>query len=332
MAATESLLTNNAAGTLASGITNVATTVTLDAGQGALFPNPGGGQYFFCTITDGGANIEIVKCTTRATDVLTVVRGQDGTTGLAFSTGAIVELRPVAQMLREKLAVDNGTATNLTISSMVADLAIADGGTGQSTATAAFDALAPTTTQGDIIYHDGTDNVRLAAGTAGQVLETGGAGANPAWANAINVAPLTSDLTTASTAFVDATGCSFTGAANTTYLVELYGTFQSSATTTGIGVGLKIPSGAITGAAFVHLGANTLAHVQQRADDAILGNSTTVATANQNNPVMGWWLVRVEATGGTVQLRWRSETAANTTLKAPAAGQAGTYLTWRKIA
>ncbi len=61
------------------------------------------------------------------------------------------------------------------------DVAIADGGTGQSTATAGFDALAPTTTQGDIIYHNGTDNVRLATGTNGQVLTSGGAGANPSW-------------------------------------------------------------------------------------------------------------------------------------------------------
>lgn len=58
---------------------------------------------------------------------------------------------------------------------------ITEGGTGQTTATAAFDALAPTTTQGDVIYHNGTDNVRLAVGTSGQALVTGGAGANPAW-------------------------------------------------------------------------------------------------------------------------------------------------------
>jgi hypothetical protein len=48
---------------------------------------------------------------------------------------------------------------------------IANGGTGQTTAVAAFDALAPTTTKGDLILHDGTDNVRLAVGgTNGHVL------------------------------------------------------------------------------------------------------------------------------------------------------------------
>ena len=37
------------------------------------------------------------------------------------------------------------------------------------------------TTQGDIVYRDGSGLQRLGAGTAGQVLQTGGAGANPSW-------------------------------------------------------------------------------------------------------------------------------------------------------
>jgi len=37
------------------------------------------------------------------------------------------------------------------------------------------------TTQGDILYRDGSGLQRLAAGTSGQVLKTGGSGANPSW-------------------------------------------------------------------------------------------------------------------------------------------------------
>jgi hypothetical protein len=37
------------------------------------------------------------------------------------------------------------------------------------------------TTQGDILYRDGSGLQRLAAGTSGQVLQTGGTGANPSW-------------------------------------------------------------------------------------------------------------------------------------------------------
>jgi hypothetical protein len=50
-------------------------------------------------------------------------------------------------------------------------LPIAGGGTGQTTAVAAFDALAPTTTKGDLIAHNGTDNIRVPVGaTNGHVL------------------------------------------------------------------------------------------------------------------------------------------------------------------
>lgn len=44
-------------------------------------------------------------------------------------------------------------------------LPIANGGTGQTTQTAAYDALSPNTTKGDIAVHNGTDNVRLPVGT-----------------------------------------------------------------------------------------------------------------------------------------------------------------------
>ena len=37
------------------------------------------------------------------------------------------------------------------------------------------------TTQGDILYRDGSGLQRLGAGTSGQALLTGGTGANPSW-------------------------------------------------------------------------------------------------------------------------------------------------------
>lgn len=51
-------------------------------------------------------------------------------------------------------------------------LALARGGTGQSAAsnTALFNAIAPITTKGDVIVHNGTNSVRLAVGTDGHVL------------------------------------------------------------------------------------------------------------------------------------------------------------------
>jgi hypothetical protein len=51
--------------------------------------------------------------------------------------------------------------------------------------------------QGDILYYNGTDYARLAAGTAGSVLQTGGAGANPSWVNSASSSQtlLNKDLT-----------------------------------------------------------------------------------------------------------------------------------------
>jgi hypothetical protein len=49
-------------------------------------------------------------------------------------------------------------------------LPIANGGTGQTTQTAAFDALSPTTTKGDTLVYSGTHNVRLPVGGDNKVI------------------------------------------------------------------------------------------------------------------------------------------------------------------
>ena len=87
---------NNAATTLASGITNSATSLTVASGTGTLFPTLTGSQYFYCTLQGAsGTPTEIIKVTAVATDTFTIVRAQDGTTASAFSTGDKVELRLV---------------------------------------------------------------------------------------------------------------------------------------------------------------------------------------------------------------------------------------------
>jgi len=87
------LFTNNAATTLASGITNIATSLTVATGDGAEFPTLAGSQYFYCTIANNAGAVEIIKVTARSTDTFTIVRGQDGTSGTAWSAGDKVELR-----------------------------------------------------------------------------------------------------------------------------------------------------------------------------------------------------------------------------------------------
>jgi len=86
-----------------------------------------------------------------------------------------------------------GTASNVT-----GTVAIANGGTGQTTAVNAFDALSPTTTKGDLIVSNGTDNVRLAVGADTFALVADSTAATGVkWAAAGAALTITNDTTTA---------------------------------------------------------------------------------------------------------------------------------------
>ena len=62
-------------------------------------------------------------------------------------------------------------------------LPLANGGTGQTTRTAAVNALLPDATAGDILCYDGTKWNRLASGTSGQFLQSQGSGVAPVYSN-----------------------------------------------------------------------------------------------------------------------------------------------------
>jgi len=67
-------------------------------------------------------------------------------------------------------------------SSLTDPVPIANGGTGQTTQTAGFDALSPNTTKGDVAVHNGADNVRQAVGTDGRFLKANsGTGTGVEW-------------------------------------------------------------------------------------------------------------------------------------------------------
>ena len=91
------LFTNNASTSLASGIASGATSLTVSSGDGSKFPSPSGGDFFRLTLfKKSTGEIEICKCTSRSSDVLTISRAQESTTALDFNAGDIVELRPTA--------------------------------------------------------------------------------------------------------------------------------------------------------------------------------------------------------------------------------------------
>ena len=117
-------VTNNAFGTLSTGINSSVTTIALDTGQGAKFPTLTGSDFFFATIIDTSNNLEIVKVTARSNDSMTVVRGHDNSTARSFSVGDRFELRPVAALFESIIdaagdvtLTGTETLTNKTITS-----------------------------------------------------------------------------------------------------------------------------------------------------------------------------------------------------------------------
>jgi len=201
------LVKNNAYSTLASTITDSATSISLAAGTGSRFPVISGGDYFYATLIDTSNNLEVVKVTARSTDTLTIVRAQDGTTARAYSSGSRIELRITAALIediRDGITPGDGTVTAAKLASNAVETAkIADdavtlakiqniataralgrssalsGDVEEITASQLLDFLGAT--QGNVAYRGASGWVVLAPGTAVQALVSGGAAANVAW-------------------------------------------------------------------------------------------------------------------------------------------------------
>jgi len=105
------LFKNNAYSTLASGVTDVALTLSVASGEGARFPSPTGTDFFYATLIDTSNNLEIIKVTTRSTDTFTIVREQESTTARAYSTSDRIELRITAAGLDDIASITAGTQT-----------------------------------------------------------------------------------------------------------------------------------------------------------------------------------------------------------------------------
>lgn len=105
-----------------------------------------------------------------------VVIISDGSGALTQSSTSTTELSYINNVTSDIQAQLDGKQPTIAI------LPIANGGTGQPSPSAAFDALSPMTTGGDIIY-GGTSGTgtRLPNGTSGQVLLSNGGTAAPSW-------------------------------------------------------------------------------------------------------------------------------------------------------
>jgi len=91
---------NNAISSLAAGISDSDTTLVVATGEGNLFPS----TYPFHITIDS----EIVSCTNRSSDTLTITRAQEATVANAHSEDAVVSLNVTAQHISDlNTAVNN---------------------------------------------------------------------------------------------------------------------------------------------------------------------------------------------------------------------------------
>lgn len=215
------------------------------------------------------------------------------------------------------MKVTNGTGV---ISSQAVPIPIADGGTNGINKTAAFDNLSPNTTKGDIICHDGVNNVRLAAGADASVL---GYVATAPCGLATFVVPLGDNATADTTTVANATTTTFpTGLGAVVsvgqsihYTCDILWSgntatngiglsFVSTATFTRFGGGAQIP--------ITNTDGNTspiqwwLGNITASAD-FVIGTATPVI----NTPfVARMWLIATNATvAGAVVPAFRNEVA-----------------------
>jgi hypothetical protein len=133
---------NLAEGTLSAGISNSDSTLTLQTGEGAEFPSADfsydNSYFWLCLIGVGSESgqFEIVRVVSKSSDTLSIIRGQQGTTAQAFSSGTRAALRVTRDTLRDLRSSlvlgtgwssgnylntgtgENGSATAMTLTAM----------------------------------------------------------------------------------------------------------------------------------------------------------------------------------------------------------------------
>jgi hypothetical protein len=260
-------------GTLPAGVlSNITSTGTITSGtwQGtAISPTYGGtGVNNGSNTVTLGANFAVAGA--NAVTITGAVGGSSVTLPASGTlvNSAVATLSSLASIGTITTGVWNGTAID-----------IAHGGTGQTSKTAAFDALSPNTTTGDVTYRNGTNNVRLPVGSTGDVLTV--SGGVPVWSS------------TASSSFTSLTAPNIYGGSAAGSTLNL----QSTSSGSPSGDYLKITTGGserirVTNSGKVGVGTTTpnvmldvSGDVATRKMDDTLSNGTNnnVSTVNTSN-------------------------------------------------
>ena len=230
-----------------TGLTTTPTAGQIDIGNGSGFTRTTLTQGTGMTITNGSGSITIanagvtsaaagtgisVSASTGAVTITNtgVTSFSAGTTGLTPSTGTTGSITLAGTLATTNggtglTAFTSGGAVYATSTSALTTgtLPIASGGTGQITASAAFNALSPITSTGDLIIGTGVNTAsRLAIGTNGYILTSNGTTAT--WS-----APPATGVTSFQTSL-----SGLTPSSSTTGAVTLAGTLGPTSGGTGL--------------------------------------------------------------------------------------------------
>jgi microcystin-dependent protein len=109
------VFTNKAITFLDTALSSVSGTILLASGEGALFPTPTGGNVVPLVLEDRlTGTFEIVYCTARTGDQLTVTRAQEGTAATSWAAGDLLSLRATAGVYAEFASYDPRISSNET--------------------------------------------------------------------------------------------------------------------------------------------------------------------------------------------------------------------------
>ena len=251
---------NGATVTVSNSIQLGNTSVTSVNTSGAISSSAGiTGTQLTSTVATGTAPLVVTSTTPVANlniggnaATATKFAATKNINGVAFDGSADITVAAAAGTLTGTTLASNVVSSSLTSVGTIATgtwngttIAIANGGTGQTTKTAAFDALSPMTTAGDIIY-GGTSGsgTRLGVGSTGQVLTVSSSGA-PVWASGsavISVKTAGYTLTTSDKYIImgtsAATGQTFTlptatGNSGKEFIIKNVSAYNVTVTTTG---------------------------------------------------------------------------------------------------